>query len=419
VTNDQIHSLLAAIPVFYFGYPFVAAWYWMAGGILFSRMRERMLPPLDRPPDLEHWPPISILVPCHNEVANAEETFAAANAVDYPDFEVIAVNDGSSDDTGAVLEAIAANNPRMRVVHLVQNQGKATALIAGALLAKNEILVGIDGDALLDPHCLRWIARSFRHANVGALTGNPRIRNRTTLLGHLQVGEYSCTVGLIKRTQATYGRLFTISGVMCAFRKRALADAGWWSPRTLTEDVDVTWRIQMAGWRVTYEPNAVCWILMPETLRGLWRQRLRWAQGGAQMMIDFFRPVMRGRTPGLVLTYVNFVVSVLWAYAIVIGIAFGLLRATGIVELPLVPALNLIPEWWGVILSLTYLMQAMVSHMLERRYESGTLQSMFWVIWYPLAYWLISAMTTVVGLPLALMPRRERTTWVSPDRGRR
>ena len=339
--------------------------------------------------------------------------------MDYPDFEVIAVNDGSRDDTGAVLEAIAAKNPRMRVVHLVQNQGKATALIAGALLAKSEILVGIDGDALLDPHCLRWIARSFRHANVGALTGNPRIRNRTTLLGHLQVGEYSCTVGLIKRTQATYGQLFTISGVMCAFRKRALADAGWWSPRTLTEDVDVTWRIQMAGWRVTYEPNAVCWILMPETLRGLWRQRLRWAQGGAQMMIDFFWPVLRGRAPGLVPTYINFVVSVLWAYAIVTGIVFGLLRATGIVELPLVPALNLIPEWWGVILVLTYLMQAMVSHMLERRYESGMLQSMLWVIWYPLANWLISAMTTVVGLPLALMPRRERTTWVSPDRGLR
>jgi biofilm PGA synthesis N-glycosyltransferase PgaC len=64
-------------------------------------------------------------------------------------------------------------------------------------------------------------------------------------------------------------------------------------------------------------------------------------------------------------------------------------------------------------------MQAMVSHMLERRYESGMLQSMLWVIWYPLAYWLISAMTTVVGLPLALTPRRERTTWVSPDRGLR
>ena len=72
MTDDQISWLLAAILAFHFGYPFVAAWYWMAGGILFYRMRERMLPPLDRPPDLEYWPPISILVPCYNEAANAE-----------------------------------------------------------------------------------------------------------------------------------------------------------------------------------------------------------------------------------------------------------------------------------------------------------------------------------------------------------
>ena len=65
----------------------------------------------------------------------------------------------------------------------------------------------------------------------------------------------------------------------------------------MTDDIDVTWRVQLAGWRVVYEPNAIVWILMPETLRGLWRQRLRWAEGGAQMMIDFFRPMIRGRAP--------------------------------------------------------------------------------------------------------------------------
>ncbi len=70
--------------------------------------------------------------------------------------------------------------------------------------------------------------------------------------------------------------------VFCTFRKRALDDGSWWSPRALTDDIDVTWRIQIAGWRVVYQPMAIVWILMPETLAGLWKQRLRWAEGGVR-----------------------------------------------------------------------------------------------------------------------------------------
>src|SRR4029077_12296411 len=189
-------------------------------------------------------------VPCYNESDNAEETLSAAAAVDYPEFEVIAVNDGSRDNTAEVLDPLVGCIPRLRVVHLAKNQGKATAMNTGALLARHELLVCIDGDALLDPQCLRWTARAFSRAHVGAIAGNPRIRNRTSLLGRLQVGEFSSIIGLIRRAQTTYGRLFTVSGVIWAFRKRALEEAGWWSPRTITDDIDVTWRVQVAGWRV-------------------------------------------------------------------------------------------------------------------------------------------------------------------------
>src|SRR3954469_8498363 len=213
-----------------------------------------------------------------------------------------------------VLDELAGRLPNLRVVHLAANQGKATALNVGALLARHELLVCIDGDALIDPQTLRWVARPFGRSDVGGLAGNPRIRNRTSILGRMQVGEFSSIIGLIRRTQTNYGHLFTVSGVICAFRKRALEDAGWWSPRTITDDIDVTWRLQVAGWRVIYEPHAIVWILMPETLRGLWKQRLRWAEGGAQMMLEFFRPVIAGRVPTLLPPYLNYLVSMVWAY---------------------------------------------------------------------------------------------------------
>ena len=251
--------------------------------------------------------------------------------------------------------------------------------------------------------------------------GTGGIRNRTTILGRLQVGEFSSIMGLIKRAQTMYGRLFTVSGVICAFRKSVVASVGWWSPRTLTDDVDITWRVQMSGWRVVYEPNAIVWILMPETLIGLWRQRLRWAEGGAQVAIDYFLPLVRGRVaPGMSVIYIDFVMSVTWAYAIVFTLALGLLWTLGFTPHLMEQGLALVPEWWGLTLALTYLVQAVVSHLIERRYERNMLRNLFWIIWYPLAFWLLSALTSVVALPRAILLRRAgRTKWVSPDRGLR
>jgi poly-beta-1,6-N-acetyl-D-glucosamine synthase len=169
-------------------------------------------------------------------------------------------------------------------------------LQAGALVAKNEILLGIDGDALLDRHAAYWMVRHFvADPEVGAVTGNPRVRNRSTLLGRVQVGEFSSIVGMIKRAQQSFGRLFTVSGVITAFRRSAVHQVGYWSPDMLTEDIDITWKLQRAGWKVCFEPNSLVWILMPETLAGLWKQRLRWAKGGAQVLRKNFDVLRRPR----------------------------------------------------------------------------------------------------------------------------
>ncbi len=419
--TENVPWYLEALPVFCFGYPFVMAFHWMIGASLFWLFTERTQRNAQAPPQLESMPPVSIIVPCHNEAETARETFGALAVIDYPDYEIVAVNDGSTDGTASYLDALAKQIPAMRVVHLARNQGKATAMNVGALLARHEILMLIDGDALLDPTALRWAVWNFRYATVGGLTGNPRIRNRTSLLGRLQVGEFSAIIGLIKRAQSTYARLFTVSGVVCAFRKRALADAGWWSPRTLTDDVDVTWRIQRAGWRIAYAPNMITWILMPETLKGLWHQRLRWAEGGAQMLIDNARPILTGEAPSLIPTYVNAVAAILWSYCILFAIGLGLLHALGLGVLAQVPTFSLIPQWWGLTLCITYLMQAALSGALERRFEPKPMRiSLFWVVWYPLAFWMMSALTAAASLPRALLRVRSgRTTWVSPDRGLR
>lgn len=418
--TGQPHNLWQGLLGFVFYYPLFMSYLWMIGAVIFYLRRERHEPPCQQPPVLAHPPPVSILVPCYNEGDNAEETISHALALDYPEFEVIAINDGSTDNTGGVLDHMAATNPRLRVVHLAQNQGKAMGLQAGSLLARHEILIGIDGDALLDPHAAHWMVRHFvEDPHVAAVTGNPRIRNRSTLLGRVQVGEFSSIVGLIKRAQKSFGRIFTVSGVITAFRKSAVHQVGYWSTDMLTEDIDITWKLQRAGWQVNFEPNALVWILMPETLGGLWKQRLRWAKGGAQVLLKNINVLLHPGQNYMWPLLLEMCVSVFWSYLMLL---LTVLWLAGLV-LPgngLLPAIGspLIPQSSGVLLGATCLLQFALSKWLDSRYDHGLGRNYYWMIWYPMVFWIINIATTVVAYPQVLLSRSgQRARWVSPDRG--
>lgn len=413
---DPIEWLLA----FAFFYPVTMSFIWMVGGIYYYVRRERRAPRRHQPPPMEAYPRASLLVPCHNEADNVAETIGALLAQRYPDFEVIAINDGSRDDTGRLLDELAGQHERLRVIHLDRNLGKANALRMGALAATSEYLVCIDGDALLDEYATHWMVWQLTSGpRVGAVTGNPRIRNRSTLLGKLQVGEFSSIIGMIKRAQRVYGRIFTVSGVISAFRKTALYRIGFWSDDMVTEDIDVSWRLQMDHWDIRYEPNALCYILMPETLRGLWRQRLRWAQGGVEVLLRHSGGVFEWRRRRMWGVMAEYVLSVLWAYVMLAIIVLWLLGL--VVALP--PELTvggLVPRWHGVILALVCLLQFAISLIIDRRYEARIGRNYYWMIWYPVAYWMLSLMTTLVALPKTLIKRRgQMAVWTSPDRGYR
>ncbi|AOB28040.1 MULTISPECIES: poly-beta-1,6-N-acetyl-D-glucosamine synthase [Bordetella] len=406
---------------FVFFYPLFMSALWMSGGLYFWLHWERHWRVGDQaePPVLAGEPLVSILVPCFNEAENGEATLLAALGQRYPNIEVIAINDGSSDATGALLDRLAATHRRLRVVHLAHNQGKAMALRMGALAARGEYLVCIDGDALLDPDAAAYlVAPLIAHPRVGAVTGNPRVRTRSTLVGRIQVGEFSSIIGLIKRTQRVYGQVFTVSGVVAAFRRGALDRVGYWSLDMITEDIDISWKLQRDHWSVFYEPRALCWILMPETLRGLWKQRLRWAQGGAEVFLKNMRSIWGWRHRRLWPMVFEFCLSTVWAFAFALSIVLWALGH--VVDLPAHVRIETLapPAFTGMVLALMCLLQFAISVLIDRRYEPALWRSLYWVIWYPAAYWMVSLATTLVSFPKVMLRiRRQRARWTSPDRG--
>lgn len=409
------------ISAFIFYYPLIMAYAWMIGAIIYYLRWERGNGDTEtNMPVLRAYPPVAILVPCYNEGENIRETIEFLLQQKYPDFEIVAINDGSKDNTLAILCALAEQHEKLRVVHLDTNQGKAMALRAGALLTKNEYLVCIDGDALLGREAVAWIMRHFLdNPVVGAVTGNPRIRTRSTLLGKIQVGEFSAIVGLIKRAQRVYGRVFTVSGVIAAFRKSALHSVGYWSNDMVTEDIDISWKLQLKGWDIRFEQNALCWVLMPETLKGLWKQRLRWSQGGAEVLLRYSGKIVQWSAHRMWPIYLECLVSIIWSYLMVL--ALGIWCVSQAFDLQSNLIADFIPSWTGMLLSVTCLAQFAVSLAIDSRYEKrigGVGRYYYWMIWYPLVYWLINVATTVFGFLKAVAKEQgQRAVWVTVDRG--
>lgn len=401
---------------FVFAYPFIMSIIWIIGALLFIYVSEKDFQGPEFCPKLDTYPSVSIIVPCHNESENIRETIDHLLRLNYPDYEIIAVNDGSTDNTAEILNQLAVDQARVRVVHLKHNRGKQTAQRMGALMSNGDILVCMDGDALFEPNAVTWLVRRLMlHNKIGGVTGNPRIRNRSSLLGKLQVGEFSSIIGLIKRSQMDLARIFTVSGVICAFKKAAVHEVGYWRTDMITDDIDITWRLQKGGWLVMFQPNAVCWILMPETLKGLWKQRLRWAKGGAEIMRTYGLEILS--KPGLRMLplLIDYVLSILWANILFIVIILEILFRTGLTTLEV----NLLlPTHWGITLTSIFLIQAMVSFFIDKKYEKGLFAIFPWMIWYPAMYWVINAATSFWGFYKAFFTKKAKfATWTSPDRG--
>jgi biofilm PGA synthesis N-glycosyltransferase PgaC len=399
-----------------FAYPFIMSIIWVFGALLFIYVSEKDFQGPEYCPKLEFYPFVSIVVPCHNESENIRETIAHLLRLNYPHYEIIAVNDGSTDDTAIILNELASENSQVRAVHLKHNRGKQTAQRMGALMSNGDILVCMDGDALFEPNSVTWLVRRLLlHNNIGGVTGNPRIRNRSSLLGKLQVGEFSSIIGLIKRSQMDLARLFTVSGVICAFKKSALHDVGYWRTDMITDDIDITWRLQKSGWLIMFQPNAICWILMPETVKGLWKQRLRWAKGGAEIIRTYGLEIIS--KPGLRMLplFIDYVLSILWANILFIVIVLEILYRVGLSSFEV----NLlVPTHWGITLTSVFLIQAIVSFLIDRKYERGLFSLFPWMIWYPAMYWVINAATSFWGFYKAFFTKKSKfAVWTSPDRG--
>lgn len=241
-------------------------------------------------------PPVSVIVPAFNESAGLRATVTSVLASDYPELEVVVVNDGSTDETAAIADQLAAAHPNVVAVHL-DNGGKPRALRAGIERARHQFLVMIDGDTVIEPDAIGILLQRLADPTVGAVSGTVRVANPRRVIERLQAFEYTVTTGLDRRFYAELGGMFCVPGAIGAWRRRAVVDAGLPSGATLAEDSDLTVALARAGWRVDHAAPAIAWTEAPNSVRSLAMQRYRWTYGTLQVLWRN-RGAVRERGPG-------------------------------------------------------------------------------------------------------------------------
>jgi poly-beta-1,6-N-acetyl-D-glucosamine synthase len=400
---------LVALLLFVGLYPIVSAGLWIGGALVFRIVDE----PLEPPEQLGPLPGVTVLIPAFNEERVIRSCVKAALGSDYPALEVLLVDDGSRDETSRVAEAAARGDSRLEVLTCDVNKGKATRLNDGFRTARHDLVVVIDADTRLHPQAVRRLtAHISRSRLLAAVAGGPHVTNRQNLLCAMQVLEAASIVGLIRRTQAVAGRVGVVAGVVGIFRRQAVQEVGGFDPTMATEDIDLTWRLLLAGWRTSYEPAALVGMEVPSTLGALWAQRRRWARGQGEVLHAHLSAICRWNQRRLWPMASEAVASLLWVAAVAASIA---LSALAVVDGAGIPALSLALAW-GVATAVVATLQLAFALHVGYRHDSRALLAFALGPLFPLAYWCISALAALRDELPALFrgPTQEQVAWDIP-----
>jgi cellulose synthase/poly-beta-1,6-N-acetylglucosamine synthase-like glycosyltransferase len=234
-------------------------------------------------------PFVSIIVPVFNEGKVIKESIKSLLNLDYKNYEIIIVNDGSSDDTKQIAESLVGYQQgrynKIKVSLINQpNLGKARALNAGIYYSKADFVLSMDGDSQLSPESLKAAVRHFKDPKIGAVAGNVKVLNRKRFFTDLQALEYIEGLNMARSAQSYIKLVNIIPGPIGLFRRAAIEQAGFYSSDTYAEDADLTLKILAKDWKIYYEPKAISYTQGPVTLQQLLKQRYRWTRGILQSL---------------------------------------------------------------------------------------------------------------------------------------
>ncbi|MDT8434656.1 MAG: glycosyltransferase family 2 protein [Anaerosomatales bacterium] len=241
-------------------------------------------------------PLVTVMVPCRNEASVVRSTLRSVATQSYPNIEIIAIDDNSSDGTADQIELAISDSPGadIRLVRRAYpNSNKARALNDALRYARGEIVAFFDADYILDRDCVGWLVARIETTQAGAVQGRVRLAQTRGPINRAVALERLAGFDVRMRAKSRVGLNTQFGGTVGAVRRSTLDKLGGFEVSSLTEDTDLTVRIILAGQRVVFEPCAIGYEQAPPDLRNYVRQKSRWAQGHMRVCLDHWSGVLR------------------------------------------------------------------------------------------------------------------------------
>jgi biofilm PGA synthesis N-glycosyltransferase PgaC len=268
---------------------------------------------------------LTVLIPAYNEAESIADTIRSLQSQTVAPDEIVAIDDCSTDGTGAVAEALGATVLRPPV-----NTGsKAGAQTFALASVETEFVMAIDADTTLAPDAIERLLPAFEDPEVTAACGSVVPRHVRSIWERGRYVEYMLAFGFFKRVQEQYGRPLISSGCFSTYRTEELRELGAWQGRTMAEDMDLTWTAYAAGHRVRFLPEAVSYPIEPHSFEFMAKQLRRWSHGFVQNVRLHRRSLLR-------LGYLRSIVAVACWDALLASLAYlVLIPALAIAVTPL------------------------------------------------------------------------------------
>jgi len=358
----------------------------------YRKRKNKKSPPII---NYDYKPFVSILVPCHNEEDVIEKTALNILDLEYKDFEVILIDDRSTDKTASIIEKLSKRHTKIQCLIRDKNAtaGKSAVLNDAMKIAKGEAILVFDADAKVKPDFLNKMIIALEPADVGAVQAQKVIINSSqNFLTQCQFNEYILDTHFQMGRDAVRGAV-ELRGNGELIKRRAIESINGWNEQTITDDLDMSTRLHVKGWDIRFCPDVKVYEEGVVTFPALIKQRRRWVEGSIRRYLEYIWDVFTSKDMSLrvgldLIAYITEFLLPFWLIAEIVIQAFHFVKGyqNSILSSIIVVAVTGIFFTFAFIYSL----RKLANRTFWRSVYEAVLTSIYFItIWFPIAMFII------------------------------
>ncbi len=408
----ELNFLMGLVFLYTFIYPCVMTIIWITGGSLYQKQYKKTRKVKDEIRNSAEEIAITVIIPVYNEGDDLARNIEKNLDVDYKNYNILIINDGSTDNSAEVIDKMIVGRENIKFINHKVNHGKAWVLNDALKQITTEYFLCLDSDAYLLKNTLTEFNLFIKTTDedYSALTGNPKLMyTKSSRAVQVQQLEYRSIIGTIKKAQTYFlSNILTLSGVCSLYKTKDVIEIGGFNEKVAAEDIDISWQFEKHGKKLAYVPDAHIYMTAPESIYALILQRKRWAMGGIETIFQDKLLLFRKKRYAQKIFFLETTASALWVFSYIATTFTILLKLFFYYPEKLELELYVLPTF--ILFGLSCLLMGVAYY-----YEYGEKETkveflkIFWI--YPAVFWFVMPMGFMAAVYQKIFGEKSDGRW--------